>query len=59
VSTVTDLPEANLHEVFGNRDAAARESAIERIYAEDVVFSDPARTVQGRVAAAASSSNAA
>ena len=39
--TITELLSANLHEVFGNRDAASRRAAIERVYAEDVVFADP------------------
>ncbi|MCF3964214.1 nuclear transport factor 2 family protein [Streptomyces fuscigenes] len=46
--TVTDLLAANLHEVFGNRDAASRRAAIERIYTEDVVFTDPEGAVTGR-----------
>lgn len=41
MDTVTDLLAANLHDVFGNRDAAARRAAIERVYTEDVVFTDP------------------
>ncbi len=48
MSTVTDLLAANLHEVFGNRDAAARRAAVERIYAEDVVFTAPEGTTRGR-----------
>ncbi|MGR6998554.1 nuclear transport factor 2 family protein [Yinghuangia aomiensis] len=39
--TVTDLLAANLHEVFGSRDPGSRRAAIERIYTEDVVFTDP------------------
>ncbi|NUP47662.1 MAG: nuclear transport factor 2 family protein [Catenulispora sp.] len=39
--TVTDLLSANLHNVFGNRDAASRRAIIEQIYTEDVVFTDP------------------
>ncbi|NUS03682.1 MAG: nuclear transport factor 2 family protein [Nonomuraea sp.] len=45
--TVTDLLAANLHEVFGNRDAHSRRAAIERIYTEDVVFTDPEGAVTG------------
>lgn len=45
--TITELLTANLAEVFGNRDAASRRSAIERVYAEDVVFSDPEEEVRG------------
>jgi hypothetical protein len=48
--SVSELLAANLHEVFGNRDAVARREAVERVYSEDVVFSDPEGTVQGRSA---------
>ncbi|WP_420369559.1 nuclear transport factor 2 family protein [Curtobacterium sp. L1-20] len=47
MATVTELLTANLHDVFGNADAAARRSAIERTYASDVVFTDPEGTVVG------------
>ena len=47
MSTVSDLLAANLHEVFGNRDAAARRAAIERTYTEDVTFTDPEGSVTG------------
>lgn len=46
--TVTDLLTANLHEVFGNRDPASRHAAIDRIYTEDVVFTDPEGVTTGR-----------
>ena len=39
--TVTDLLTANLHDVFGNRDATSRRASIEQIYTEDIVFTDP------------------
>ncbi|KUL27561.1 nuclear transport factor 2 family protein [Actinoplanes awajinensis] len=45
--TVTDLLTANLIDVFGNRDAVTRRAAIERIYTEDVVFTDPEGAVHG------------
>ncbi|WP_374008004.1 nuclear transport factor 2 family protein [Leifsonia sp. LS-T14] len=45
--TITELLTANLHDVFGNRDATARREAIERVYAEDVVFTDPDGAVTG------------
>ena len=45
--TITELLTAQLHEVFDNRDAASRREAIERIYAEDVVFTDPEGEVRG------------
>jgi ketosteroid isomerase-like protein len=48
MSSVPDLLAANLHDVFGNRDAAARRAAIERTYTDDVVFTDPEGTVTGR-----------
>jgi hypothetical protein len=47
VPTTTELLSANLREVFGNRDAASRRAAIERVYAEDVVFTDPEGAVTG------------
>ena len=50
--TVTDLLAANLHEVFGNRDAAARRATIDHVYTEDVVFTDPEGTTTGRDALA-------
>lgn len=40
MSATTDLMTANLFEVFGERDAAARRLAIERVFAPDVVFHD-------------------
>ncbi|MFJ9760167.1 nuclear transport factor 2 family protein [Streptomyces sp. NPDC101149] len=45
---VTDLLAANLHEVFGNRDPVSRRAAIDRIYTEDVVFTDPEGVTTGR-----------
>lgn len=45
--TISELLSANLHDVFGNRDAAARREAIERTYTEDVVFTDPEGEVRG------------
>ena len=50
MTSVSELLSANLHEVFGNRDADARRSTIEAIYASDVVFTDPEGTVRGRSA---------
>jgi ketosteroid isomerase-like protein len=50
MTSVSELLVANLHEVFGNRDALARRAAIERIYSEDVAFTDPDGTVVGRAA---------
>lgn len=46
--SVADLLHANLHDVFGARDAAARHAAVERTYAADVTFTDPEGTVTGR-----------
>jgi hypothetical protein len=48
--SVADLLDANLHAVFGTRDAAARHAAVERTYAPDVTFTDPEGTVTGRQA---------
>ncbi|GAB2454541.1 ketosteroid isomerase-like protein [Conyzicola lurida] len=42
-----ELLASNLHDVFGNRDAAARRRAIETIYTDDVVFTDPEESVTG------------
>jgi hypothetical protein len=47
VPTITELLSANLRDVFGNRDPAARREAIERVYSPDVVFTDPEEAVQG------------
>lgn len=45
-----ELLNANLHEVFSERDPDARRAAIERTYAEDVTFIDPEGEVVGREA---------
>ena len=50
MTSVSELLAANLHDVFGNRDALTRHAAIERVYSEDVVFTDPDGTVHGRTA---------
>ncbi|MFB2554863.1 nuclear transport factor 2 family protein [Herbiconiux liangxiaofengii] len=42
-----DLMNANLLEVFGQRDPALRRAAIERTYTDDVVFLDPDEIVEG------------
>jgi hypothetical protein len=52
MTSIPDLLHANLHDVFGNRDADGRREAIDRIYAEDVVFTDPEGEVRGRDALA-------
>jgi len=49
---VTDLLAANLYDVFGNRDATTRRAAIDRLYTQDVVFTDPEGTTTGRDAVA-------
>jgi hypothetical protein len=46
--TVTELLAANLHDVFGNRDAVARRALIDQVFTEDVVFTDPEGVVHGR-----------
>lgn len=48
MASVHDLLTANLHDVFGNRDAASRHSAVDAIYTDDVVFVDPEGTNTGR-----------
>ncbi|MCS5718043.1 nuclear transport factor 2 family protein [Herbiconiux sp. CPCC 205763] len=48
MSTPTELLAANLHQVFGNRDAAARRAAIDVTYTDDVAFTDPEGTETGR-----------
>ena len=48
MAEVRVLLDANLHRVFGNRDAAARRRVIEETYTEDVTFTDPEGTVTGR-----------
>jgi hypothetical protein len=45
--TIEDLMNANLLEVFGQRDPALRRAAIERTYTDDVVFLDPDEVVEG------------
>jgi len=47
MATVSELLEANLFQVFGNRDAGSRRVAIERTYAADVSFTDPEEVVHG------------
>jgi hypothetical protein len=48
--TVVELMEANLLEVFNERDARRRSAAIERIYAPDVRWSDDEGIVVGHEA---------
>lgn len=40
----------NLREVFGERDGERRRRAIDRLYGDDVRFTDPEGTVTGRAA---------
>lgn len=47
MATVSELLTANLHDVFGNRDATSRRVAIERTYSPDVAFTDPEGTAVG------------
>lgn len=44
---VTTLVQANLTEIFGQRDLELRRDAMHRLYVEDVVFTDPEGTVIG------------
>ncbi len=48
MTSVAELLHANLHDVFDNRDAAARRAAIDRVYTEDVAFTDPEGVTIGR-----------
>lgn len=48
MTDVHDLLHANLHRVFGERDAARRRAAIDEVYADDVRFIDPEGTAVGR-----------
>lgn len=48
MATVDELLTANLYGVFGERDAARRRRAIDEAYREDVRFTDPEGTVEGR-----------
>jgi hypothetical protein len=50
MSAVHELLAANLHRVFGNRDAVSRRVAIDETYAEDVAFDDGEGAVVGREA---------
>ena len=46
--TIETLLRRNLHDVFGQRDAAKRRRAIDEIIAEDIVFFDPHGHASGR-----------
>jgi hypothetical protein len=48
MATVDELLTANLHGVFGERDAARRRRAIDEAFSDDVRFTDPEGTVEGR-----------
>jgi hypothetical protein len=48
--TLNDLMQANLMEVFNERDDTARRAAIARTYSPDVQFSDPDEVVTGHEA---------
>ena len=50
MTTVTELMQAHLTQVFDERDDASRRDAIARIYAPDVTFSDPDEVVTGHEA---------
>ena len=43
--SISTLIIRNLHEVFGENDAARRRAAIDEIYTEDVMFYDPNKGV--------------
>jgi len=50
MAEIRELLDANLHQVFNNRDGAARRRAIDDLYTDDVTFSEPEGTVTGRAA---------
>ena len=43
MSSISILLTRNLHDVFGENDAACRRAAIDEIFTEDCVFYDPSR----------------
>ena len=43
--SIATLLTRNLHDVFGENDPARRRAAIDEIYAEDIVFYDPSKSV--------------
>jgi SnoaL-like domain len=45
MSSISTLLTRNLHDVFGENDAARRRAAIDEIFTEDCVFYDPSRGV--------------
>lgn len=50
MATVTELMQANLLEVFNERDDTRRAAAIDRTYVPEIVFADPESVVTGRTA---------
>lgn len=50
MATIPELMQANLLEVFNERDAERRRAAVARTYAADVEFSDPEGSVTGHAA---------
>lgn len=50
MATNAELVRSNLLEVFGERDSTKRLSAIERLHAPQVVFTDPEGSVTGHLA---------
>jgi SnoaL-like domain len=53
VRSISELLAANLHDVFGCRDADRRAAMIGDIYADDIVFTDPDGVTTGRERVAA------
>jgi len=47
MSSISTLLTRNLHDVFGENDAARRRAAIDEIFTEDCVFYDPVRGAHG------------
>ncbi|HEX4253606.1 MAG TPA: nuclear transport factor 2 family protein [Streptosporangiaceae bacterium] len=50
MATIEQLMQANLMDVFNQRDGERRRAVISRTYAPDVQFSDPDEAVQGHEA---------
>ena len=48
MSSISTLLTRNLHDVFGENDAARRRAAIDEIFTEDCVFFEPSGVHRGR-----------
>ncbi len=47
MASISELLDANLHAVFGNRDPISRRQAIEATFTAEVTFTDPDEVVRG------------